>query len=113
MESGTALKKFLAICEAQGGFKVPPTASFTHEVVATQNGLITEIDNRNLAKVAKLAGAPYEPAAGIEFFAKLNTPVEKGQLLYRIHAESKGTLDYACAYALSMPSIIKITPEKT
>ncbi|HHT0594909.1 TPA: thymidine phosphorylase family protein [Legionella anisa] len=113
LESGTALKKFLAICDAQGGFKVPPTASFTHEVVATQNGLVTEIDNRNLAKVAKLAGAPYEPAAGIEFFAKLNTPVEKGQLLYRIHAESKGTLDYACNYALSMPSIIKITPEKT
>ncbi|MCE0723223.1 MULTISPECIES: thymidine phosphorylase family protein [Legionella] len=112
LERGTALKKFLAICEAQGGFKVPPTASFTHDVVANQNGFITEIDNRDLAKIAKLAGAPYEPAAGIEFFARLGTQVEKGQLLYRIHAESKGILNYACTNALSMPNIIKITPEK-
>lgn len=80
-------------------------------MIATQNGLITEIDNRNLAKIAKLAGAPYEPAAGIEFYAKLNTQIEKGQLLYRVHAESKGTLDYACTYASSIPNIIKITPE--
>lgn len=113
LESGTALKKFLAICEAQGGFKVPSTASFTHDVIATQNGVITEIDNRNLAKIAKLAGAPYEPAAGIEFYAKLNTQIEKGQLLYRVHAESKGTLDYACTYASSIPNIIKITPKQT
>ncbi|MDR3443191.1 MAG: thymidine phosphorylase family protein [Legionella sp.] len=109
LENGTALKKFLAICEAQGGFKEPPTALFTHNIIALKNGLVTEIDNRNLAKIAKLAGAPYEPAAGIEFFSKLNTPIEKGQLLYRIHAESKGALDYALTYALSLPDIIKIT----
>jgi len=113
LESGAALKKFLAICEAQGGFKEPPCALFTYNVIALESGFITEIDNRNLSKIAKLAGAPYEPAAGIEFFAKLNTKVEKGQLLYRIHAESKGALDYACTYVLSIPSIIKIAPDKT
>lgn len=108
LESGAALKKFLAICAAQGGFKEPPIAPFTYNVIALNNGVITEIDNRNLAKIAKLAGAPYEPAAGIEFFAKLNNYVEKGQLLYRIHAESKGALSYAYTYALSIPNIIKI-----
>jgi thymidine phosphorylase len=109
LESGAAFKKFLAICEAQGGFKAPPTASFTENVIALEQGIVTEIDNRNLAKIAKLAGAPYEPAAGIEFFAKLNTPIDKGQLLYRIHATSKGVLDYALSYAQSIPNIIKIT----
>lgn len=108
LESGTALKKFLAICEAQGGFKEPTSAPYTHNFIAFKNGVVNEIDNRNLAKIAKLAGAPYEPTAGIEFFAKLNSYVEKGQLLYRIHAESKGSLNYARTYALSIPNIIKI-----
>jgi thymidine phosphorylase len=113
LESGAALKKFLAICEAQGGFKEPSTASLTHNIIATHSGLITEIDNRNLAQVAKLAGAPHDPAAGIEFYAKLGTNVEKGQTLYRIHAESKGALDYSRNYAQSMPNIIKIMLQKT
>lgn len=111
LESGDALNKFLAICNAQGGFKEPKTASLTQEIVALCNGVITEIDNRNLAKVAKLAGAPHDPAAGIEFFAKLGTSVVKGQPLYKIHAESKGALNYSCTYALSMPNIIKIERE--
>ena len=111
LESGVALNKFLAICKAQGGFKEPPTASLTNEIVALSEGVITEIDNRNLAKVAKLAGAPHDAAAGIEFFAKLGTRVAKGQTLYKIHAESKGELNYSCTYALSMPNIIKIEPE--
>ncbi|MGL5743283.1 MAG: thymidine phosphorylase family protein [Legionella sp.] len=65
LESGQALNKFLAICNAQGGFKEPKTASLMHEVIAVRNGVVTEIDNRNLAKVAKLAGATHDPAAGI------------------------------------------------
>ncbi|MCL9684966.1 thymidine phosphorylase family protein [Legionella maioricensis] len=113
LENGTALKKFLAICEAQGGFKEPPSKSLTYDVVAKHSGLITEIDNRNLAQVAKLAGAPHDQAAGMEFFAKLGMNVEKGQTLYRIHAESKGALDYSRNYALSMPNIIKIISQET
>lgn len=111
LESGLALNKFLAICKAQGGFKEPRTASLTHEIVAASNGIVTEIDNRNLAKVAKLAGAPHDPTAGIEFFAKLGTRVVKGETLYKIHAESKGALHYSYNYALSMANIVKIEPE--
>jgi thymidine phosphorylase len=107
LESGSALTKFLAICEAQGGFKEPQMASLTHDIIATQPGIVTEIDNRNLAKIAKLAGAPHDPAAGIEFFAKIGTSIKQGQVLYRIHAESKGALEYSLSYALSIPNIIK------
>ncbi len=71
--------------------------------------MVSEIDNRNLAKVAKLAGAPFDPAAGLEFFAKIGTHVEPGQVLYRIHAESTGALNYSLSYAQSIPSIIKIS----
>lgn len=112
LEEGDALKKFLAICDAQGGFKEPLTAPLTHDILATQNGHVVEIDNRNLGKVAKLAGAPHDATAGIEFFASIGTSVKKGQVLYRIHSESKGALDYSRTYALSLPGIIKITPDK-
>jgi len=111
LENGTARKKLIAICEAQGGFKEPPTANYTHAIVAPHKGSVTEIDNRSLATVAKLAGAPHDPAAGIEFFARIGTQIEKGQLLYRIHAESKGALQYALDYARSTPNIIKIHRE--
>ena len=106
LTKGLALKKFLDICEAQGGFREPNTASLTHDVVATKSGIVTEIDNRNLAKIAKLAGAPNDATAGMEFFAPIDTHIEQGQTLYRIHAESKGALEYSLAYALSMPNII-------
>lgn len=108
LEKGKALKKFLAICKLQGGLRTPPTATFQQDVVAEESGKILWIDNRNLALVAKLAGAPQDPAAGLEFFAKLDTRVEKGQALYRIHAQTRGLLEYSLAYARSMPEIVKI-----
>lgn len=112
LENGSALKKFMAICKAQGGFKEPSTAPLTHDVCATASGIVTEIDNRNLAKVAKLAGAPQNPTAGIEFFSKIGTQVKLGQVLYRIHSESKGALEYSRDYALSMPNIVNVKPNQ-
>lgn len=112
LENGAALKKFIAICEAQGGFKEPSNAAYTYSIVAAHSGSVIGIDNRNLAMVAKLAGAPHDPAAGIEFFARIGTKVDKGQLLYRIHAESKGALEYSLNYARLIPNIVKISREE-
>ena len=108
LENGAALTKFLAICDAQGGFNEPLSASLTHDIVATHPGIVTAVDNRSIAKIAKLAGAPHDPAAGMEFFAPLGTYVEQGHVLYRIHAESKGALEYSLSYARSIPDIITI-----
>lgn len=111
LETGIAYKKFIAICEAQGRFQEPNSAAYTHDIVAAHQGIIAEIDNRNLAMVAKLAGAPRDPAAGIEFFVKQGMRVEIGQPLYRIHAETKGQLAYSLSFAQSMPNIVKINRE--
>src|SRR3546814_973564 len=54
LDSGAALAKFLAICEAQGGFREPPRAAFTADVPAPASGRIAAIDNRRLAKLVKL-----------------------------------------------------------
>lgn len=108
LESGGAYDKFLAICEAQGGFNEPTDAIYKHDIVASHSGIIEEIDNRNLATIAKLAGAPHDQASGIEFFAKIGHRIERNQPLYCIHAMRKGSLEYALNYATTIPQLIKI-----
>ena len=105
---GRALAKFMAICEAQGGFREPPVATLRHEILAATAGSVRDIDNRELARIAKLAGAPAAKAAGVEIQAKLGEPVDKGQPLFIIHAEAPGELDYALAYATANPNVIDV-----
>jgi len=106
--SGKAEEKFFSICEAQGGFREPPQAKFTHEVYSEYEGIVKTIDNRRLSMIAKLAGAPHDAAAGIELFVKIGTKISKKEPLYRIHAESKGVLEYALSYERSQKDIFRI-----
>jgi thymidine phosphorylase len=108
LESGAALRKFEAICEAQGGQRVPPRATHTREIRARRRGRITGVDNRRLARVAKLAGAPVAPAAGVVLGVRLDQQVEAGQPLYTIHAQAAGELEYAASYAAGHPDIFRI-----
>lgn len=96
--SGMAKDKFFSICEAQGGFTEPSTALYIHEIYSDFTGVVKGIDNRKLSRIAKLAGAPQDPNAGIEILAKIGANISKGDLLYCIHAESKGMLDYALSF---------------
>ena len=102
LRSGAALTKFLAICEAQGGFREPPRAQFTTEVLATSRGRVTAIDNRRLARIAKLTGAPASPSAGLETGVRIGDTVERGQPRFTLHAQSRGELAYALEYVASM-----------
>lgn len=95
LESGQALKKFEAICKAQGGMREIPIAPFNHTVESKYSGFIRNIDNRHIATIAKLAGAPDAKSAGIELLARLNSTVEKSQALFKIHAETQAQLHYA------------------
>ncbi|MCA1779628.1 MAG: hypothetical protein LC637_09655 [Xanthomonadaceae bacterium] len=108
LETGAALKKFEAICEAQGGMRTPPTASAREVVTAERAGSVWRFDNRRLAKVAKLAGAPAAAAAGIELHVHLEDRVEVGQPLYTIHAESRGELSYAHEFSGNNGDIIEV-----
>lgn len=111
LESGAAWRKFQAICAGQGGMREPPRARHMQEIVATQAGRVAAIDNRRLARIAKLAGAPKSRAAGVLFNAPLGTRVEAGQVLMTVHAESRGELVYALAYAQSQQDVVSIEPQ--
>jgi thymidine phosphorylase len=98
LDNGAALRKLEAICEAQGGMRAPPTALHRYQVGAGQSGTVNAIDNRRLARIAKLAGAPKAPAAGLDLYVRLGSTVEAGQPLFSLHAESPGELAYALEY---------------
>lgn len=108
LEDGSAWRKFQAICEAQGGMRSPPRAAHTDWICAERAGRVIAIDNRRLARVAKLAGAPKAPAAGVEFLAPLETVVKQGQPLFVLHAEAHGELHYALDYVNSQPDVVTL-----
>ena len=106
--SGRAWRKFQAICEAQGGMREPPKAPYTHPVLARSSGRIAAFDNRRLAKAAKLAGAPHDPAAGILVHVRLGERVEAGQPLFTLHAEAPGQLAYARSYLQGIGDVVAV-----
>lgn len=111
LESGRAWVKFQRICEAQGGMRPPPVAKFQQDMIAPRSGRVVNIDNRKLATVAKLAGAPIAKAAGVALHCRLHQVVEAGAPLCTIHTESPGELDYAAAFAVSDGAIFGIAAE--
>ncbi len=108
LRSGAAWAKFRAICEAQGGLRHPPVAPYRYALVAERKGRIRHIDNRILAKIAKLAGAPADSAAGVELPVKLGDEVECQDILLMIHAENAGELNYAVEYLNDHTQVIQL-----
>jgi len=106
LSTGKAWHKFQAICEAQGGMRKPPRAKFIHEVCATQVGIVSYINNRFISKLAKLAGAPSAPAAGLDFHTSLGDKVEVGTPLFDLHADSRGELEYAIDFLETHPDAL-------
>jgi thymidine phosphorylase len=108
LRTGAAWRKFESICTAQGGLREPPVAPHRFDAPAPAAGIIEHIDNRKLAKLAKLAGAPRDPSAGLVLHAPLGTRVEAGQPLLTLHAESIGELEYARAYLQKHADIVSV-----
>ena len=108
LENGEAYKKFMGICEAQGGFKEPALAKYRFDLLAEKEGKVKSIDNRKLARIAKLSGAPKVPTAGVLYNAALGKQIQKGDLLFSIFAESTGELEYAKEYLNSLNTLIEI-----
>ncbi len=99
LQSGKALAKFKEIVIAQGGrrnFKVP-MSEFSYPVVSGSAGTVRVLHNKWLAKIARVAGAPADKAAGIYLNVKVGAKVKKGDGLFFIHAQNREKLDNAVA----------------
>jgi thymidine phosphorylase len=108
LDNGRAWTKFQRICEAQGGMRVPPTSRQQRPIFAERPGRVHAIDNRRIARLAKLAGAPDDKAAGVDLHVTLGDQVTSGQPLCTVHADSPGELAYAFDYAAANRDIIVI-----
>ena len=90
--------------------RTPGVANHRHPLVASQSGIVAHIDNRKLAKLAKLAGAPETKAAGVEMHVRLGDAVTQSEPLCTVNAESKGELQYALDYAALYDEIFQVEP---
>tara|TARA_R110002167_G_scaffold173479_2_gene372060 strand:- start:1454 stop:2824 length:1371 start_codon:yes stop_codon:yes gene_type:complete len=108
LESGKAYQKFEAICKAQGRFSKTYVAPYQFEMHAPRRGTVKKINNRKIAKLAKLSGAPQSKLAGISMNVRLGDAIDKGELLYKLHAETTGELNYALEYYENHDDIIEI-----
>jgi thymidine phosphorylase len=82
-------------------------------IEAPHDGVVKRIDNRRLAKVAKLAGAPEDAAAGLDLHIRIGDTVTKGEPLYTIHADSEGEREYALDYLAAEEEHIISMEEQT
>ena len=110
LDDGRAWRKFQAICEAQGGMRELPRSSLTHSVEAPACSTVLGFDNRRLARLAKLAGAPSDKAAGLDLHVRVGDAVERGQPLFTVHAEAQGELAYALEYLAKQEGIVALEP---
>lgn len=102
LASGAALEAMQRIMAAQGPAPAQcAPAPLTMEIKAERGGKIAGIDCLRLARIARLAGAPFEKGAGIDLLAKTGAAVTAGQPLYRLHAGLASDLGFALKYALA------------
>lgn len=108
LDGGHAWRQFQRIVEAQGGFKKLPRARYEHKLIAPVDGTIDQIDNRRLARLAKLAGAPLSPAAGLRLHVRLGDYVTQGAPLLTLFSDTEGEREYALEYYDSQAGIFEI-----
>ena len=108
LADGRAWAKFQGICEAQGGMRTPSTAPLSRSWKAPRSGVVTNINNRKISRLAKLAGAPDDSAAGVVMHVRLGEEVRTGTPLLIVHAEAPGQLEYALQYAAANADMFEI-----
>ena len=98
LDSGRALDMMKTIIKAQGiqssNFEL---GKLIHEVCSDKSGIVSGIDNWQMANIARFAGAPMDKGAGVDLLKKLGDKVKRGEPLYRIYSEYPADFNFAKA----------------
>lgn len=101
--SGKAYEKFLEILQAQGLKCANPTkiavGSLKKTIFSSRKGKIIAINNHEISRIAKIAGAPFDARAGIYLHVHKKSVVKKNQPLYTIYSDSSSKIRSATSYA--------------
>src|SRR3989338_4799127 len=99
LNSGVAYNKMKEIIKAQRGDIFLPeqleVGRFKKNIYSTRKGRVKELNNKNVSKVARVAGAPLDKTAGLYLYKKLNDTVKSGDLLFTVYSSSSKRLDYS------------------
>ncbi|MEM2637289.1 MAG: AMP phosphorylase [Candidatus Korarchaeota archaeon] len=108
--SGRAEAKFREIIEAQGGNpkitpEEVPVGDHVMKIVAEQPGYATALDNKAIVRIAKAAGAPEDPGAGVLLYGKVGHKFEKGDTIMEIYGHNATKVRDAYNLALQLKPI--------
>ncbi|RME31807.1 AMP phosphorylase [Candidatus Woesearchaeota archaeon] len=92
LDTGKAWKKMQEIIAAQGAHAQPRLGRHSCVIRATKGGRVREIDNKAIAKLARMAGAPITKGAGIDLHKKVGAKVVPREPLYTAYADSREKL---------------------
>jgi thymidine phosphorylase len=94
--SGAARAKLDQIIAMQGPSPIrAELGELTHVVTAQRSGHVAAIDCLRIAAVARLAGAPTDPGAGLLLLRDVGDAVRPGDPLYRIHGVEPSEFRFA------------------
>jgi len=112
LDSGRAYKKMKEIIKAQdgkifdsGGIRI---GRFCLDIKAGKNGVVKRMDNRTIARLARVAGAPADKGAGIYLYKHVNDKAKKGETLFTIYSESKHKLRFVKEAMKKLPGAVAI-----
>lgn len=106
LQSGAARRAMQAIIEAQGPQSAAKaTPLHLHPITTDQAGQVLAIDARRISAIARLAGAPADPHAGVDLACSRGDTMASGALLFRVQASQRNRLAEAVSAAEADPGI--------
>ena len=110
MMSGKAEKKLREIIGAQGGDpEVRPddieVGDRVSAIRSERDGRVLWINNKAIAEVARVAGAPKDKGAGVLLKKKIGNSVRAGDVIFEIYAENNSKLESATVLAEDLSPI--------
>ena len=119
LKSGKAYDEMKQLIRTQGGFPdiLPEDITvgpYVAEMRAETQGIISEVNNKHINSIAKIAGCPASKSAGIEIEYKIGHKVQQGDAILKIYAPTQSQLDKAIEFYNSHPvvSFASMTIEK-
>jgi thymidine phosphorylase len=103
LSSGRARIAFERIIDVQGRQARPVSqGEFVQTVAARRRGVIASIDGWTIAGIARTAGAPADPSAGVDLLATVGQHVEPGDALFHIYGAQEELVSTAALSAQAM-----------
>lgn len=91
--SGKAFEKFKQIVAAQeGSLDRIKIAKFKKDILAKRAGKVTEIDNKKINHLGRVAGSPVDKSAGLYLHLHVGDRFKRGEKILTIYAETESRL---------------------